>query len=134
LHPLLYIVVREGGLEPKTPPSQTLQLQGLGSTDPHLYAFLYAFRIILSIQSLGNCRHSLKNFLSTKKRISRRTGSIFVIEVTAYDAQVFPILAHIRSKAMAKIMPAEILQPYSLIKFFPSLAWILRKNLFTLGN
>jgi hypothetical protein len=109
-------------------------LQGFGITDPHLYAFLYAFRINLSIQSLGNYRPSLKSFLSTKKRIARRTGSIFVIEVTAYDAQVFPILAHIRSAAMAKIIPAEIVQPYSLIKFFPSLAWILRKNIFTLGN
>jgi hypothetical protein len=126
--------VREGGLEPKTPSSQTLQLQGLGSTDYHLYAFLYAFRINLSIQSLGNYRPSLKSSLSTKKRISRRTGSIFVIKVNAYDTQVFPILAHIRSAAMAKIMPAEILQPYLLNKFSPSLAWILRKNIFTLGN
>ena len=36
-------MVREGGLEPETPPSQTLQLQGLGSTTPNSSAFLYTF-------------------------------------------------------------------------------------------
>jgi len=45
--------MREGGLEPETPPSQTLQLQGLGEYGPHLSAFLSAFRINLSIQFLG---------------------------------------------------------------------------------
>ena len=36
-------MVREGGLEPETPPSQTLQLQGSGNTTPILSAFLSAF-------------------------------------------------------------------------------------------
>ncbi len=62
-------MVREGGLEPETPPSQTLQLQGLGNTAPHLYEFLYAFRFNLSIQLLGYGGSSLKSFFTTKVRI-----------------------------------------------------------------
>ena len=36
------VMVREGGPEPETPPSQTLQLQGLRNIAPNLYANLYA--------------------------------------------------------------------------------------------
>ena len=96
----------KGDSNPKPLLHKPCNCMAWGARAPICMHFCMHSESICPLQSLENFRPSLKSFLSTKKRISRRTDCIFVIEVTVYDAQVFPLLAHLRSAAMAKIMPA----------------------------
>ena len=38
-----------------------------------------------------------------------------------YDAQVFPVLAQIRTAAVTKVMPAEVLNPNTLYESLPGI-------------
>ena len=65
----------------------------------------------------------LKSLFARKVRITHCTGRRLKAKVdpSTYDAQVFPVLAQIRTAAVTKVMPAEVINPNTLYESLPGI-------------